>query len=151
MILGSTNQINYRYINRVRNFNFEHMEKFNPQFLVGYHGEKISLPLDEGFKQAKQDVQWIIRNTIERDVGGDEVRIINMHTQYNDVTFKQVLVPIYNGLYTYKGKQYHFVMNGQTGQFSGGSPTSVAKVVGFIFMILAIVLVVVLFFVKVFA
>ena len=150
MILGSTNQNNYYYINRVSKFDFTSMEKFNPQFLVGYQGEKISLPLEEGFNKAKQSVQWKIRNSIEFDVGGDEVRILHMHTVYEDVTFKQVLVPIYNGLYSYNGHQYRFVMNGQTGQFTGGAPTSAAKVVALVLSIIGIAAAIMFIFVFLF-
>ena len=146
MVLGSTNQRNYYYINRVAKYDFNNMEKFNPQFLIGYQGEKISLPLEEGFMQAKQSVKWKIENTIEHDVGGDEVRILHMHTMYDDVTFKQVLVPVYNGLYSYNGKQYHFVMNGQTGKFAGGAPVSAIKVTAFVLAILAFVIAIIFVF-----
>ena len=128
MILGSENHNNRYYINKVSRFNFERMEKFNSQFLIGYPSEKISLPLEEGFKQAQAAVQPKIRQTIEWDVGGDECRILSCSTEYSDVTFKQVLVPIYNGIYSYNGKQYNFVVNGQTAKFAGGYPTSWVKI-----------------------
>ena len=129
-------------------FNFNNMEKFNPEFLIGYPGEKISLPLEEGFKQAKQNVKPKIEETIEWDVGGDEVRIISTHTTYSDITFKQVLVPIYNGIYSYNGRQYNFAMNGQTGKFSGGYPISGVKVFFLTIFIIAIILSVVAFIVS---
>lgn len=145
MVLGSTNNNNHYYIRRVCKFDFNSMEKFNSKFLVGYAGEKISLPLDQGFEEAKRSIQHKINHSIEWDVGGDEVRILSKHTQYEDVTFKQVLVPIYNGLYSYNGKQYNFVMNGQTAQFAGGYPTSAAKIFVFIASILCAIALVVIF------
>ena len=148
MILGSENHNNRYYINKVSKFNFERMEKFNSQFLIGYPSEKISLPLEEGFKQAQVAVQPKIRQTIEWDVGGDECRILSCSTEYSDVTFKQVLVPIYNGIYSYNGKQYNFVVNGQTAKFAGGSPVSGVKVTLFVCAIIAIIVLFIIIFAR---
>ena len=147
MVLGRKNQKNSHYIRSVCNYNFNLMEKFNDKFLIGYYGENISLPLDEGFEIAKMQIKNKIEDTIEHDVGGDEVRIISMNTAYSDITFKQVIVPIYNGFYHYKGQKYSFVVNGQTAKFAGGSPVSTVKVTLFVIFIVALFLLPLLLFV----
>ena len=101
-------------------------------FLVGYQGEKISVPLEEGFEQAKKIASRKIEDTIEDDVGGDEVRILSYDTIYEDITFKQIMGPVYNGIYYYNGTKYSFVMNGQTGTFAGSYPMSGVKIFFFV-------------------
>ena len=140
MVLGSIKQDNRYYIDEICNFDFKNMEKYTPEFLVGYNAEKISLPLEKAFANAKIDANDQIESSIRWDVGGDEVRILSTDTKYNDITFKQIMVPIYNGIYKYKGKEYRFVVNGQTGVFSGGSPVSGIKVFFFVLMIVLFVM-----------
>ena len=149
LVLGSTNEKNRYYIAKVSRYNFEEMQQFNPKFLMGYVSERISLPLIDGFKKAQESVDFSIRNSIDWDIGGDEQRIYHYHTKHEDVTFKQVLVPVYNGLYSYQGKQYNFVMNGQTGQFAGGHPTSGAKIAMVVLLIASGILAFILFVVLV--
>lgn len=144
MVLGSKNQKNHYYINKVCKYNFNNMEKFKPEFLIGYQGEKISLSLEEGFEQAKQNVVSEIERSIRYDVGGDECRILSYNTRYEDITFKQVLVPVYNGLYRYNNKKYNFVMNGQTAKFAGSYPVSGIKVFFFVAIIIALIIMFVL-------
>ena len=136
MVLGTRNSENRGHINRVCNFTFGNLEKFNPKFLIGYAAEKISLPLEDGLKQAKQEADILIQRDIEFQVGGDVVRILECDTKYKDITFKQILVPIYNGLYNYNGKQYSFAMNGQNAKISGGYPVSGIKVFLFVMSII---------------
>lgn len=147
MVLGSKDQKNRYYINKACNFNFNEMEKFNSDFLVGYSSEKISLSLEDGFNRAREIIAPQIEKTIEYDVGGDEVRILSYHTKYEDITFKQILVPMYNGIYDYNGRKYAFVMNGQTSKFAGGCPISWVKVMAFVFIIVLIVAIVAILFI----
>ena len=140
LVMGSKEQKSCYHIYKVCNFDFNSMEKFNTKYLVGYQSEKISLPLEEGFEKAKASVKFQIERTIEYDVGGDVVRILHYNTSYTDITFKQVMVPVYNGMYSYNGKKYSFVMNGQTGKFSGSSPVSVSKILALVFSIVGFII-----------
>lgn len=139
VVLACKNQSNRYYIERVCKFNFNVMEKFNPKFLIGYPSEKISIPVRDGFLKAKDSIKPEIERTIKRHVGGDEVKILSYSTTYEDVTFKQVLMPIYNGIYDYNGRKYSFAMNGQTGEFEGGYPISGLRV--FIFVVIIVLVI----------
>lgn len=146
MVLASKNQENLYYINEICDFIFNDMERFNPEFLIGYHGEKLSLSLDQGLENAKELIQPEIEATIEHDVGGDECHILSMDTIYSDITFKQVLAPIYNGVYSYNSKKYTFVVNGQTSSFAGSYPISGLKVFFFVTSIVLFVAAIIFFF-----
>ena len=54
---------------------------------------------------------------------------LNIHTDYRDVTYKHMLLPVWISAYIFKGKLYNFYINGQTGEVQGKSPVSVFKVV----------------------
>jgi hypothetical protein len=61
------------------------------------------------------------------------------------VTFKLVLLPLYVGSYTYRGRRYWVLINGQTGKVGGARPRDPLAIFGFsLSLLLTLVLVVTL-------
>jgi hypothetical protein len=50
---------------------------------------------------------------------------------WSDMTFKYVLLPLWVGSYSYLGKYYNILVNGQTGKVSGDKPRDRLKVAMF--------------------
>ena len=62
-----------------------------------------------------------------------------MWTQYADVTWKHLLVPLWIASYRWKGKTFRFMVNGQTGKVVGTAPVSAIKVGIAILLVVALV------------
>ena len=86
-----------------------------------------------------------IRTLIRRDIGGDVQRIISMKTNYDDITFKHLLLPVYVSAYRYKNKLYQFLVNGRTGEVQGERPYSWIKIAFAILLGVAIIAAIVFF------
>ena len=84
-------------------------------------------------------------NWIRRDIGGDTQRILQSDIKLSDETFKHILLPVYIGSYRYSGKEYHFYINGQTGELSGTRPYSFWKIFFLVLFILVIIGIIVIF------
>ena len=71
-----------------------------------------------------------LRRLAEQDVlrRYDQVRGLRLNDNYRDETYKYVLLPVYSTAYQYKNKQYHVLINGETGRVQGEYPKSVAKI-----------------------
>ena len=69
----------------------------------------------------------------------DEVRDVRVRADYRDETYKHVMMPVYTTAYSYKGKQYHVLINGQSGRVEGDYPKSPVKIAGIVAVILIIV------------
>ena len=79
---------------------------------------------------------------IRNDIGGDEQMIESVSTNYSDVTFKHLLLPVYAGAYRYNGKPYQIMVNGRTGEIQGERPYSFWKIALLVLSILVLVLIV---------
>jgi hypothetical protein len=55
-------------------------------------------------------------------------RSLSVLNDYENTTFKHVLLPVWVAAYRYNGKVYRFVVNGQTGEVVGVAPWSVWKI-----------------------
>jgi predicted RNA-binding Zn-ribbon protein involved in translation (DUF1610 family) len=101
---------------------------YNNDYLSGFKAETYQIGLEPGFEIAKTIMSGTIDSTICRDIGGDEQRIDSKTTNYNDITFKHILLPVWISSYTYKKKVYRFLVNAQTGEVQGERPYSYWKI-----------------------
>lgn len=84
-----------------------------------------------------------IREDIEDDIGGDRQIINTTNTDYNDITFKHILLPIWISAYKYNNKVYRFMINGRTGEVQGERPYSWIKIT--LAILLAIIVIIVIY------
>jgi DNA-directed RNA polymerase subunit RPC12/RpoP len=117
---------------------------YDDAYLAGYTAESYSVPLPQGFAQAKGVMAGVIEQSVRADIGGDEQRITQMSASYYDVTFKHVLLPVWITAYRYMNKVYHVLVNAQTAEVTGQRPYSVWKITGFVLLCIAAILIVVL-------
>jgi len=80
-----------------------------------------------------------IRRTVRRDIGGDEQRIMSMRTQWEDLKFKYILLPVWVASFRYRDKVYRFLVNARTGEVQGERPYSAWKITFLVLAILAVI------------
>ena len=119
---------------------------YKPEYLSGFVSERYSVNREEGWEHAQEAADAQLDSEIREKIGGDEIRSLNIRTSYDNITYKHLLLPVWNASYTYKSCPYYYMVNGQTGTVSGHVPRSAAKITLFVLMCLGIVGVIVLFF-----
>ena len=68
----------------------------------------------------------------------DEAADVCVRADYQEETYKHVLLPMYSTAYTYKGKQYRVLINGQSGRVEGDYPKSPMRIGMIVFAVLLI-------------
>ena len=103
--------------------------------------------LDRVGSDARQYMEFNLEEMARQDVlrRYDEVRGVSVRASYSDETYKHVMLPVYATAYTYKGKKYHVLINGQSGRVEGDYPKSPAKIIAIILGILAVIFLIYLF------
>jgi LSD1 subclass zinc finger protein len=97
----------------------------NDQYLSDYIVEKYKISLKQGFYVGKRAVDEAIRSKISSQFGiGSNITIKSIQSQYNDIKFKHILLPLYVATYDYKGQKNIFYVNGNTGAVAGIRPKS---------------------------
>ncbi len=119
---------------------------YKPEYVAGFAAERYAVGIKEAWEMAKDSIKFKLKNDIERDIrkknGADQVRNLTIHTLFDSLTYKYLLLPVWISSYKYKDKVYQFMVNGQTGKVSGKIPISVPKVV---ITILGVILIIGLF------
>lgn len=110
---------------------------YRADYLAGFRAESYTISLKDGYGEARDWMNRRIESDVRDAIGGDEQRIDNIDTDFSDITFKHVLLPIWTAAYSFRGKTYRFVVNGQTGAVKGARPWSWVKIT--ITVVLAVV------------
>ncbi len=127
-LVSASKKHNNPYLDRVDDFNYIELVHFDPKFLAGFLAEKYSVNLDEGWVNGKAQVDNMITRDIKNQIGGDTQVVSSKNTNYNKILYKHLLLPMWISNYTYNGKNYQYVINGQSGKVAGKAPLSPWKV-----------------------
>jgi len=134
-----------KHIDALEPWDLGNLVPFDPKFLSGFKAENYQIDVRQGFEVAKQKMEVIIRQDINKDIGGDHQRINSLSTQHSAITFKHILLPIWLSAYKYNEKTYRFMVNGRTGEVQGERPYSWIKITLAILLAIAIIAAIVYF------
>jgi LSD1 subclass zinc finger protein len=109
-------------------WNLKELVPYQDAFMSGFQAEAYHIDLGGGFERAQAEMDTAIRETIKKDIGGDHQRIGSVRTQFDGITFKHILLPVWISAYRYGDKTYRFLINGDTGEVQGERPWSAAKI-----------------------
>ena len=135
-----------KIMNQLTNWDMMNCVAYNHKFMAGFITEIYQIDFRDGVENAKDKMDNVIDSTIRADIGGDKQKIRSKNTQYNDLMFKLLLLPIWISAFKFNGKLYQFVVNGRTGQVIGEYPKSTAKIVVLVVAIIAIIAALVMIF-----
>lgn len=124
---------------KIARWNLKKLQPFSSGFLSGFVTEKYTIPLKEGHLKSKEEAHQIAQRWCYRDIGGDTQRLSSMNMNLSEETFKHILLPVYVSAYRYKGKEYNFFVNGESGKVAGSRPYSFWKI--FFAILLGIVII----------
>lgn len=117
-----------RYTDGLPPWDLGALEPYNPEYLAGFAAEAYTVPLKDGYVEARAHMDSVIARDVKFDIGGDRQRIHAVETQVDDASFKHILLPVWMAAYKYRGRSYRFVVNGRTGRVQGERPWSAWKI-----------------------
>lgn len=124
--------------NELEPWDLHELSVYNDNFLSGFISESYQVDLKSGFEKAKQRIDGPIRSSVNNDIGGNVQQITTLNNEYNDITFKHILLPLWLSAYRYNNKVYRFMINARTGEVQGERPYSTAKILLLVLTLIAI-------------
>lgn len=134
---------NLRIIQAAEPYDTSACKPYKPEYLAGFSAERYSVGLKDAFEKAKKFIKdklhSLISSKIMEDHNADHVRNLVVNTSYSNITYKYVMLPVWMSCFTYNGKTYQFVVNGQSGKVGGDYPISPWRVAIAILIVIAII------------
>lgn len=128
VLVTASNSLPRKYTQALEPWDLPNLVPYKDDYLSGFKAESYQVNLEQGFELAKEIMDDEIRDTIERDIGGDDQRINTVKTQYSNISFKHILLPVWISAYRYNEKVYRFLVNARTGEVQGERPYSWIKI-----------------------
>ncbi|MBR1866935.1 MAG: hypothetical protein IJ801_10615 [Lachnospiraceae bacterium] len=151
LVLASKNH-DMSMLRSLEPFDTENNKAYKPEYIAGFVAERYSLGLKDAWSKAtnsiKEKLKRHISNEIESQHHADQVRNLRTQTEFRDITYKYLLLPIWVSNFKYNDQVYQFMVNGQTGKVADKTPVSVPKVV--LTVIGIIVIIAILYYIGVF-
>lgn len=128
VLIAASHSLPGDYLTALEPWDLADLVPFQAAYLSGFCTERYQVPLEQGFVLAKGRMGPTIRTRCQRDMGGDVQQLHSVQTEYQNITFKHVLLPVWHGVYRYRDRAFHIMINARTGEVQGERPTSWIKV-----------------------
>lgn len=117
-----------KFLNRLRPWPLAKVVPFTQQLLAGHFARTYDIELPECFVEAKDEIDRALHADVIRRIGGDTQRVHSIDSQYDAITYKHLLLPVWLLAYRYRDKAYQVFVNACTGEVQGERPWSVWKI-----------------------
>ncbi len=97
---------------------------YTPDALAGFPCEHYSIGLQEAWNSCARDMEFYLKNETEKHESGGVYMNAMIATDYYNLKYKYLIVPVWINSFFYDSKLYMIVINGQTGKIDGQWPKS---------------------------
>ncbi|THU33414.1 hypothetical protein FAM09_25010 [Niastella caeni] len=140
ILIGGTKELTQSEYESIFPFELSALVNFDTRYLSGFQADVYDIAVSDGYARAEGVMDEVIYNACVDLCRIDTYRNVEVSTSYSNQTYKHILLPLWVCTYFYKNKQYHFLVNGQTGKIHGKKPVSVLKVILVIALVLLVIL-----------
>ena len=111
-------------MNVMKDYRTNEAKPYTPDALAGFPCEHYSVGLHEAWNSLGEDMNFYLRNQVNKQDGARYLSGIEMATDYFDLKYKYLIVPVWLNSFYYDNKLYMIAINGQTGKIDGQWPKS---------------------------
>jgi len=129
-LVAGTNRLPAELLRLTQPYDWTKLVEFKPEYLAGWPASTYDVALAQASLNARErmvaDAQ---KQLYYKAAPGRQVRDLQVTSaDFDGVTYKQVLLPIWIATYSYRGKKFPLLINGQNGKVAGKKPTDSVKV-----------------------
>ena len=111
-------------LNVIKDYRTNEAKPYTPDALAGFPCEHYSIGLTEAWNSVGPDMDHYLKNEAGRQNIPRNLKGVDMSTDYFDLKYKYLIVPVWINSFYYDNKLYMIVINGQTGKIDGQWPKS---------------------------
>ena len=125
-----SSRANDQLMENIEPFNYDELVDFSMAYLAGHTAEKYDVDKDAVLSRISSRVCSAASQEFRKSIKGYS-SVIPQKSEFkiSHINWKYALMPMWFLSYSYKGKNYYYAMNGQTGKFGGNLPINKAKAI----------------------
>lgn len=127
-LVQASSSITTSTLTKIAPFSTNNAPVFTDKYLRGFKASTYNKDGKKCWEEGKDLMGDKIESKILSRYTYDVKDYLNVKTAFLKQKYKYLLVPVYVGHHTYKGKLYNFYVNGENGKVTGKTPLSPLKV-----------------------
>ena len=128
LLISGSSHLSQVILKRLYPFNLNDLVSYAPDFLAGWQAQTYDLTLPKAWEQGKAEMRERAKSACYSDIHSSHVRNFSMTADFDDETWRYVLLPVYIAAYKFENKVYQVMLNGQTGAIAGQKPVAWWKI-----------------------
>jgi len=131
LLIPGLKRLDFKILRKLGPYNLLDVVAFKPEYLAGWPALAYDLPMSDASLLAREQVTRQLRRELPNRVypGRQKRDLQSGGVNWLEMTYKYVLLPLWIGTYTYRGKRYRVYINGQTGKVAGEKPRDMVKTI----------------------
>ena len=128
VVILASRGLSRQLIRELEPFPMHLLVPFRHALLAGFTARTYDVELEDGFSLGRERIDAALYSDVCRRIGGDTQRVDSAQSQYDAITYKHLLLPLWLMTYKYKDKLYQVAVNAATGEVHGERPYSWVKI-----------------------
>jgi predicted RNA-binding Zn-ribbon protein involved in translation (DUF1610 family) len=137
LVQPGTGRLSSRLLQDVKTYDLSQLAPYEPKYLAGLQAQAYDIPLEKAWDSGRQEMREQTRQECLSQASTSQVRSFSMNLDFDAESWRYVLLPVYLASYTYEGKPYQVMVNGETGKITGQRPADWNKIWLLIALLLA--------------
>ena len=141
VLVNSGKKITSTELRKLEPFDTNNAYLYEQKYLAGFVAEHYTIKLNSAWNTCQVRMKEEIKRKILSRYIYDRIGYLHVNTNFQDIKYKYVLVPVWIGVFKYGKKNYHFLVNGTNDKrLYAKLPLSGLKIFFFVVGIIALVI-----------
>ena len=137
-VVQASHGISAELATKLGDFNTRELVPYQAEYLAGWRAEEYQLDLEGAWEIALGRILALQERRCSADVPGDTQRALRVKNRVRQIRWKHVLLPLWSLTYSFGGRHWSVLVNGQSGKIVGRAPYSKLKIFLAVLLVLAL-------------
>lgn len=128
LLVSGTIKVSAVLLGRIKQFDLNRLRPYEPKYLAGFQAQAYDVSLEAAWEIGRQEMREATRSACLQQASTSQVRNFSMNLDFNDESWRYILLPVYLAAYNYEQRVYQVMINGQSGSIAGQRPVDWTRV-----------------------
>jgi len=128
LLIPGTDKLNRHLLEEIKQFDLVDLVEYDPSFIAGFNAQTYDVELDSAWGEGRRRMGEMTKLACRRQASTNKIRNFSMNMDFDDETWRYILLPVYLTTYRYEEETFQVKVNGQIGKITGQRPVEWRKV-----------------------
>jgi Zn finger protein HypA/HybF involved in hydrogenase expression len=129
LLVNGSQRLSQHLLKQVQTYDLDELAVYEASYLAGIQAQAYDVGLEEAWDQGRRIMRARTKAACRAQATSSRMRNFSMNLAFKDENWRYLLLPLYLATYSYDGKPYQVLVNGQTGVLAGQRPADWRKVI----------------------